>query len=96
MTSPEPSLDCYDAYGRPVFADEIRTPEELKEIAYVQQLIADYTLQFLQTFYNGQPVRPQLCNKLYGADKYHYVFQYGYDDWGQVMLSEAPDDSRTS
>ena len=82
MTSPEPAVYSYDAEGQPVFAKEVRTPEMLREIAYVHEKILSATSAYLDLFYHdGIGIDPEAAAAMYGAEDLHGVGGKWFDDW---------------
>ena len=48
MTSPEPSLSCFSANGEPVFDRDVRTRQELEEIAAVHEAAVSFAEEFIK------------------------------------------------
>lgn len=48
LTSPMPSLQCFDAEGKPKYLDETRSKEQIEFVAQVQEGILEYFQQYLE------------------------------------------------
>lgn len=51
MTSDKPSLKAIDKLGEPVFADELRSKEEIEMVGAIHQAISDYFAVFVKSLY---------------------------------------------
>lgn len=63
LTAPEPSLECFDESGHPVFAEETRKYSEIKRLGNLHRIIRDYFEDMLYMC-NGQAVSAYLIDKL--------------------------------
>ena len=83
MTSPDPSLDHFDEEGEPVYAEEVRSPEQLQRIAVVQETILRLGNEFFTRFYSADSqIRPIIAERMYAAEGYHGIInERSYDDW---------------
>ena len=94
MSSPEPSLDRYDELGRPVFAREPRSAEEIRELQWVQDRMERFALDYFERCYRGGVIDSRVCEELYAADGCHRIFRRSYDDWGQFTLERKGTEER--
>jgi len=67
MTSYEPSITSYDEEGRPVFADESRSQEELFFVMKVQKAIMDFWCDFINNLwdYDNNEIRNVVVDELF-------------------------------
>ena len=81
MTSLEPSVDYIAEDGTPILAEEVRSTEDMREIALVAETIGTYLRTFFELFYAPDDIiRPELAEELYAADGLHWVTKSVYDD----------------
>ncbi|MBQ1332635.1 MAG: hypothetical protein IIY36_06845 [Lachnospiraceae bacterium] len=87
MTSPEPSVDRFDGNGRPVFAGETRTAEELEKIGRITDRIRKFLTDWLQLFYeDGAAVSAEMVEELYDAAGIQGIAGQAYDDWSKTDI----------
>ena len=87
MTSPEPSVDRFDGDGRPVFAAETRTAEELEKIGRITDRIREFLTDWLQLFYKGgTSVSAEMVEELYDAAGIQGIAGQAYDDWSKTDI----------
>ena len=87
MTSPEPSVDRFDGNGRPVFAEETRTAEELEKIGRITDRIRKFLTDWLQLFYeDGAAVSAEMVEELYDAAGIQGIAGQAYDDWSKTDI----------
>ncbi len=83
LAAPEPSLREYDQDGRPVFAEETRSREELEELRIAQQGVLDFADRFFALIdADGLPEIPaDPAVKLYLYSAGDDLRRTSFDDW---------------
>ena len=91
LLSTEPSLARIDAEGKPVFLQEIRSEAEMEEVRLVLSEAERAAREFFELFYReGETISPDLPEKMFAADGYHWVRHTAYDDWAQRPIEQRP------
>ena len=87
FTSPEPPQDCVREDGTVIFAEEVRSRQELQEFRLVFEAALYFAEDFFQLFYReGETISAAVVEEMYAAEGYHWVQQRAYDDWMQVPI----------
>jgi len=89
FSSEEPSLERISGDGEPVFAEEVRDPQDLEEFRLVYDEARRVAEEFFRLFYiPGESVQPLLPEEMFAADGYHGVQRFAYDDWAKVPIKK--------
>ena len=89
MTSPEPSTIAFSDEGAPVFAREVRPAERFRQLRITHDAIREYVNAYFDLFYfPGDVLCPRVLDEVYGADGYHWVYEWMYDDWSLKIIQE--------
>ena len=87
LTSPEPAQDYMNEDGTVVFAEEVRSPQELKGFRMVFDAALCCALDFFRLFYQeGEVIAPCVVEEIYAAEGYHWVQQHAFDDWLKIPI----------
>ena len=87
ITSPDPPVDHMDAEGNPVFAEEVRSADELNEVRLVLERAERFVLEFFRLFYQEDCIiDPNLIDNMFAAEGCHWVQQTAYNDWSQKTI----------
>ena len=82
ITSTEPSVDRVSPSGEVVFAPEVRTEEELREIDLVHRDALRFAKEYFASFYApGEEISSAVPEEMFAAEGYHWVQHSAYDDW---------------
>lgn len=93
----EPSQNSISEDGTPVFARELRSEQELKEIGIVLQTAEEFAIEFFNLFYQkGRVIAPALIEEIYAVEDYYIAQHEVYDDWLGVLVRKRPAGSEKS
>ena len=86
--SPEPAVDRVTREGEVVFAPEIRSGEELRQLQLVHETALGFAKDFFSRFYErGEVIDPRVPEETFAADGFHWVQTSAYDDWARTNVA---------
>lgn len=87
FSSPEPSQKCMTKDGIPVFAEELRSKQDIQEMEIVLKSAEEFSLEFFKLFYQeGQIIDPALIEEIYAVEDYYVAQHEAYDDWFGALI----------
>ena len=93
LLSPEPSVRRYGLNGEPVFAEEVRDQNELRDLEIVHQGVRDFVERFAdicsgrEILLAGADISPDFVCRLYLEGAHHLPRRKYYDDWSKQWLN---------
>ena len=98
FTSLEPSQKEMTEQGIPVFFEDYRSLQELKEIKSVLESAANFAREYFDIFYEyiKESIPPSLVEDIYNAEKYPVIRHTFYDDWIRVARRKREDAGNNS
>lgn len=94
FSSPEPAQKCMEENGKPLFANEHRSEEELAELKSVWKVVKAFAREYFDVFYQGQEViSAELLEELFATGDYYVVQPTLYDDWFDVPIRKREKDN---
>ena len=91
ITSPEPSVDHISEDGEVIFAEEIRSEEDLREVRLVLDLAEKFAVKFFDLFYQkNDMIDSGLIDEMFAADGCHWVQRFAWDDWSKSPIRTKP------
>ena len=98
FTSPEPSQENMTEQGNPVFFEEYRSSQELKDIKSVLESAVLFAREYFDLFYRylKGAISPSLIEEMYETENYPVVHYTIYDDWLRVPRRKREDTENNS
>ncbi len=91
ITSPEPSVDHLTPDGEIVFAEEVRTKEDIRALKLVLSEAGKFALEYFRLFYQeGDLIDPDLIDEMFAADGCHWVQRFAWNDWSKSPVRTKP------
>lgn len=91
FSSPEPAISYMSEQGVPLFCDELRSKQELREIRMAWRTAEIFAHEFFDFFYQeGEEIASTLIEEMYDADTYLGIDMPVFDDWLQTEIKKRP------
>ncbi len=91
ITSPEPSVDHISEDGEVIFAEEVRSEEDLRKVRLVLDLAEKFAAEFFDLFYQkNDMIDCSLIDEMFAADGCHWVQQFAWNDWSKSPVRTKP------
>ena len=91
FSSPEPAVNYMNEQGVPVFQEECRSRQLLRDLEAVWETAESFAQQFFDLFYQeGEEIAPALIEEMYAADPDLGINLPAFDDWYQMEIKKRP------